>query len=78
LFPDDGGNGTGGGCGAESLQVAASAEGAAFTLDHEHPDGVIGFHLGAKLFQPFRNRQVDRVESRRPVQRDGGDRAFHT
>ncbi len=37
------------------LQIAAGAEGAAFALDHQHPDVVVGLDLGGELFQLFRN-----------------------
>ena len=65
-----------GGGGADGLQIAAGAEGAAFALDHQHPDIVIGLDLGAELLELLRDRQIDRVEGRGPVERDGGDRAF--
>ena len=75
-FADHGRDGVGGGRSADGLQIAAGAEGAAFALDHQHPDIVVGLDLGGELFQLFRDRKIDRVEGRRPVQRDGGDRAL--
>ena len=39
------------GRGADGLQIAAGAEGAAFALDHQHPDVVIGLDLGAELLE---------------------------
>ena len=61
---------------ANGLQIAAGGEGAAFALDHQHPYRVIGLDLGAELLELLRDRQVDRVEGRGPVQRNGRDRTF--
>ena len=75
-FADHGGDGVGLGGGADGLQVAAGAEGAAFALDHQHPDLVGGFDRGAELLQLLRDRKVDRVEGGRPIERNRGDRAI--
>ena len=75
-FADHGRDGIGGGRGADGLQVAAGAERAAFAFDHQHPDLVGGLDLGAELLQLLRDRKIDRVEGGRPIERDGGDRAF--
>jgi hypothetical protein len=74
-FADHGRNRVGLCGGANGLQIAARAEGAAFALDHEHADRVIALDLGAELFELLRDREVDRVERLWPVERDGGDRA---
>ena len=50
-FADHGRDGVGFGGGPDGLQIAAGAEGAAFALDHQHPDVVIGLDLGAELFE---------------------------
>ena len=75
-FADHGRDGVGGGRRANGLQIAAGAERAAFAFDHQHPDVVVGLDLGAELFELFGDRKIDRVEGGRPVERDGGDRAF--
>jgi hypothetical protein len=58
------------------LQIAAGAERAARSLDHQHANVVVGLDLRAELFQLFGDRKIDRIEGGRPVERDGGDRAF--
>jgi hypothetical protein len=63
-------------CRANGLQIAAGREGAAFALDHQHPYIVVALDLGAELLELLRDRQIDRVEGRGPVERDGGDRTF--
>ena len=75
-FPDHGRDGIIGGGRANGLQIAAGREGAAFALDHQHPDIVVALDLGAELLELLRNRQIDRVERRGPVERDGGDRTL--
>ena len=75
-FADHGRDGVGGGRGTDGLQVAAGGERAAFALDHEHTDIVRRLDLRAELFELFGDRKVDRVERGRPVEGDGGDRAF--
>ena len=75
-FADHGRDGVGCRGRADGLQIAAGAEGAAFALDHQHADVVVGLDLGAELLQLFRDREIDRVERGGPVERDGGDRAI--
>ena len=65
-----------GGGGADGLQIAAGREGAAFTLDHQHTDIVVALDLRAELLELLRNRQIDGIEGRGPVQGDGGDRTL--
>ena len=65
-----------GGGGADGLQIAAGAEGAAFAFDHQHADLVIGLDLGGELLQLSRDRKVDRVEGSGAIEGDRGDRAF--
>ena len=65
----------GGGC-ANGLQIAAGGEGAAFALDNKHADVVIALDLRAELLELLRDRQVDRIEGRGPVQGDGGNRTL--
>ena len=45
------------GRGADGLQIAAGAEGAAFALDHQHADIVVGLDLRAELLELLRDRQ---------------------
>ena len=61
---------------ANGLQIAASGKRTAFALDHQHPDRVIALDLGAELLELLRDREVNRVEGRGPVEGDGRDRTF--
>ena len=74
-FADDGRDGVGFRRSPNGLQISAGRESAAFALDYQHLDGVIGLDLGAELLQLLRDRKVDRIEGLGPVQRDGGDGA---
>jgi hypothetical protein len=65
------------GCGgANRLQIAAGREGAAFALDDKHADIVVALDLRAELLELLRDRQIDRIEGRGPVQGDGGNRTL--
>jgi hypothetical protein len=57
----------GGGC-SNGLQIAAGREGAAFTLDDKHTDIVVALDLRAELLELLRDRQIDGIEARGPVQ----------
>jgi hypothetical protein len=56
-----------------TVSAAAGAEGAAFALDHEHANGVGGLDSGAKLFEFLGDREVDRIERRGTIEREGRD-----
>jgi hypothetical protein len=60
---------------ADRLQIAAGTEGSAFAFDDQHANVLRGFDLGAERFELLRDRQIDRVERGRPVQRDRCNRS---
>src|ERR1700722_6719551 len=62
-FADDRRDIVGGGRSPNGLQIAAGAERAAFTFDHQHSDVVVRLDLGAQLLQLPGGRKVDRVEA---------------
>jgi hypothetical protein len=59
---------------ADGLQIAPGAEGAAFALQHQHADAIVGFDLCGELLQLLGDREIDGVEGGRAVEGDGGDR----
>ena len=61
---------------AQRLQVAAGAERSSVALDHDDTDGVVRRNLRGDPFECLHDREIDRIERGRPVQRDRRHRAI--